>query len=203
MEALSEDPDPHTQAPPLRAWTTLFDGKSLADWRAGVYGDSAELDVTADGVVIPQGVPLSGFTYQLDPPRGSYRLEVQATRVYGADFFLGITFPVREEHVTLVLGGWGGGLCGLSCIDGEDASSNSTRTHRDFPNGKRQTVVVEVTSDRIRAFTNGELLVDTSIAGKRLALRPEVTPSMPLGIASFATRTVVHSVRIQPHSEVR
>ena len=200
-EALSANSQPAETVQRAQQWTTLFDGKSLVDWKAGVYGDSPELDFTAEGVVIPQGVPLSGVTYLREPPRGAYTLEVQATRVYGTDFFLGLTFPVQDEHVTLVLGGWGGGLCGLSCIDGKDASMNATRTFRNFPNGKRQTVIIEVSAERIRAFTNGEILVDTSIAGKRLSLRNEVTPSRPLGVAAFATQTILHSVRLALPSE--
>lgn len=199
-EALSADPVATRSAANELEWKTLFDGKSLENWKAGVYGDSPELEFTADGAVIPQGVPLSGITYLGEPPIDPFTLEVQATRVYGADFFLGVTFPVNGEHVTLILGGWGGGLCGLSCIDDQDASTNATRTYRDFPNGKRQTVIIEVTSAQIRAFINGELLLDTSIEGRRLGLRTEVTPSKPLGIASFATRTVLHSVRVAASS---
>ena len=30
---------------------------------------------------------------------------------------------------TLIVGGWGGGLVGISSIDGEDASNNSTRSN--------------------------------------------------------------------------
>jgi hypothetical protein len=197
-EALSADALPNATDEVEGEWTTLFDGTNLSKWQAGVYGDSSELELSTDGAIIPQGVPLSGITYLGEPPAGSYQLEVQATRVYGADFFLGITFPVRDEHLTLVLGGWGGGLCGLSCIDGADASENATRTYRDFPNGKRQTVLIEVTAERVRAFANGERLVDTSIVGKQLGLRAEVTPSKPLGVASFATRTVLHSVKVAP-----
>ncbi|WP_145198993.1 hypothetical protein [Planctomycetes bacterium Poly30] len=170
-------------------------------WQAGVYGDSDELDVLEDGVVLPIGVPLTGITYLDEPPSGSYSLEVQATRQYGSDFFLGVTFPVRDGHLTLVLGGWGGTLCGLSCIDGEDASTNATRTYVEFPNGKRQTVLIEVEDHRVRALVNGEGIVDVDLTGKRLGVRPEVTPSLPLGIASFATCTVLHSVRLGVRSE--
>ncbi|MFT5732141.1 MAG: hypothetical protein ACI8WY_000806 [Planctomycetota bacterium] len=177
-------------------WTTLFDGRSLDGWQAGVFGDSDDPEFTEGGVVLPIGVPLSGITYLGEPPSGRYALEVQATRKYGSDFFLGITFPVRDEHVTLVLGGWGGVVCGLSCIDGEDASSNSTRTYAEFPNGKRQTVLIEVDDQRVRAWVEGTPLIDAALEGRRLGVRPEVQPSLPLGVASFITCTELHSVRV-------
>ncbi len=196
-EALSTPSD--TTGAPTNApeWTTLFDGESLGRWRAGVFGDSDELDFEEGGAVLPIGVPLTGITYLDEAPQGAYSLEVQATKKYGNDFFLGVTFPVRDGHVTLVLGGWGGSLCGLSCIDGEDASTNATQSFRSFPNGKRQTVVIEVTDERVRASVNGDELVDVSLDGHSFSVRPEVSPSVPLGISSFATCTLLHSVRLQ------
>lgn len=179
-----------------RNWKTILDVQRLDRWQAGVFGDSDELDLASDGVILPIGVPLTGITYLDEPPSGSYALEVEATRQYGTDFFLGVTFPVRDEHVTLVLGGWGGTLCGLSCIDGDDASNNGTRTHVEFPNGKRQTVLIEVDGSRVVALVNGDELVNVDLTGKRLEVRNEVLPSVPLGLSSFATCTVVHRVRV-------
>jgi len=182
---------------PDAEWRVLFDGADLGEWRTGVYGDPPDYEVTESGVVLPQTAWLSGITYDGDLPRTPYRLEVEATRRYGSDFFLGVTFPVRGSHLTLVLGGWGGVVCGLSCIDGKDASDNDTRTSRHFPNGKRQTVVIDVADDRIVAAVNGERVVDRALAaGEELSLRTEVLESRPLGLAAFATSTTVHSVRV-------
>lgn len=177
----------------------LFDGADLGGWRPGVYGDPPDYELTDEGVVLPQTAWLSGMTYDGDVPSAPYRLEVVATRRYGSDFFLGVTFPVRESHLTLVLGGWGGSLCGLSCIDGMDASENDTRTNRYFPNGKLQTVVIDVGDDRVVARVNGEGVVDRALgADEELSLRTEVLASRPLGLAAFATSTTVHSVRVRP-----
>ena len=46
----------------------------------------------------------------------------------GGDFFCGLTFPYGDASCTFVVGGWGGGLVGLSSINGDDASENETRT---------------------------------------------------------------------------
>ena len=44
----------------------------------------------------------------------------------GSDFFCGLTFPYKETHATLILGGWGGSLIGISSLDDFDASENET-----------------------------------------------------------------------------
>lgn len=179
-------------------WRVLFDGADLSDWQTGVYGDPPEYELVEGGVVLPQTAWLSGLTYTAELPRTPYRLEVEATRRYGSDFFLGVTFPVRDAHLTLVLGGWGGGVTGLSCIDGRDASENDTRTTLHFPNGKRQRVVIDVSDERVTASVNGEVAVDRDLLpDEELSLRTEVLASRPLGLAAFATSTTVHAVRVQ------
>lgn len=184
-------------------WTTLLEGPSLDGWEAGVYGDDPELEFTEDGVVLPIGVPISGITYRGEAPSGAFTLVIEATKQYGSDFFLGVTFPVRDAHLTLVLGGWGGSTCGLSNLDGRDASENDTTTLRRFPNGKRMTVLIEVDERQVRASIDGETVVDRSIEGVELSIRPEVEPSLPLGLASFATVTTIHSVRIRAGARPR
>ena len=176
----------------------LFDGRDLSEWEVGVFGYPDVFDVEDDGVIIPQSMALAGLTYAGEPPSPPYVLSVEATRVYGSDFFLGVTFPVRSSHLTLVLGGWGGNVCGLSCIDGKDASSNETRTLMSFPNGKRQTVVIEVSNERVEARVNDRVIVDQTFSDEsKLSLRTEVTPNAPLGIASFATSTLLHRVAVR------
>lgn len=175
----------------------LFDLSSLGDWETGVFGNPDDFDLTDNGVVIPQTSTLAGMTYRGEPPVSPYRLQVDVTKRYGDDFFCGLTFPVRDSHLTLVLGGWGGGVSGLSCIDGEDASDNFTKHVEYFPNGKRQTVVVDVTDERVVARVDGRVLVDADLRGRELGLRTEVLASRPLGIATFATSSLIHSVSVE------
>lgn len=176
----------------------LLDATNSNEWVTGAYGEDLEYRRTDEGIVIPQGIPLAGLVYRGTPPDGAFELEVRARREYGGDFFLGVTFPVGEEHLTLVLGGWGGAVCGLSCVDGLDASEGTTRTLRSFPNGKYFDVRIEMTGARVDAFIDGEHLLGQALEGRRLSLRPEVLPSAPLGLSSFATCTTVQRVRWRP-----
>ena len=181
-------------------WTELFDGSSLEGWSATEFGGEGEVAVEDGCLWLPMGSPLTGVhvAEDVDLPTTDYELEVVAARVLGTDFFCGLTFPVGESHATLVLGGWGGTLTGISCIDGHDASENETRSLRRFEDGVDYRARVRVTPERILAWLDDEQLLDLPIAGRRVEVRTEVLPSRPLGIASFITRARVRSVRIRP-----
>jgi len=118
-------------------------------------------------------------------------------RVEGHDFFCGLTFPVGEKPCTLVLGGWGGSLCGLSSIDSFDASENETTKMMSFENGKWYRVRLRVVPDRIQAWLDDEDLVDVDITGKTLSIRLEVEESQPLGIATWNTAGAVRNIKLK------
>ncbi|MGE0144942.1 MAG: DUF1080 domain-containing protein [Planctomycetota bacterium] len=175
----------------------LFDGASLGEFEPSGFGGDGEVFVEDGVLILDQGSPLTGVTWRgAELPRVDYRLEFTATRLRGSDFFCGLTFPVGEAHLTLVLGGWGGALCGLSSLDGLDAAENETTTYRSFVNGRAYRVLLEVRSDRIEARIDGETVATVDPRGRRLGLRPEVERSRPLGFASFATRAGLSGIRL-------
>ncbi|MEC7723962.1 MAG: DUF1080 domain-containing protein [Planctomycetota bacterium] len=184
-------------AAPTAPWTELIDG-GTAGWAATNFGGEGEVAIVDGAVEFDYGSPMTGLTWTGAPPSGDYDLEVTAARVEGTDFFCGLTFPVGDAFLTLVLGGWGGSLCGLSSLDGEDASSNESKRLFSFENGREYCVLLQVRSARVTVWIDDAVLMDVPIAGKRLSLRPEVELSRPLGIASFATRARVRSLRWRP-----
>jgi len=141
---------------------------------------------------------LTGVTWSQGLPAGGYELELEATRSYGDDFFVGLTFPVREAYLTFVLGGWGGALCGLSCLDGEDASGNETKFFRWFERGRPYRVRVQVTGARVRCWIDDEQVVDVDTGGHVLSLRTEVEACAPLGLTTFLTRARYRDLRWRP-----
>ncbi len=185
-------------APEAPAWTPLFSGTSLGDFVSTDFGGQGEVAVRDGRIHLGFGSPLTGITWTGAAPTGSYELEVVAARADGSDFFAGITFPVGDDHLTLVLGGWGGSLCGLSSIDGNDAAHNDTRTHRQFADHVDHTVHIVVTGAAVAAALDGAPLCRAERSGHRFSLRPEVTLQKPLGIASFATASCIRSVRWRP-----
>ena len=186
-------------APPAHApWRALFDGESLAGWERTNFGGEGAVEVVAGAIELDYGSPLTGLTWTGPPPEGSYDLEVIAARTEGTDFFCGLTFPVRDAHLTLVLGGWGGSLCGLSNLDGDDAANNDSQRLFRFEQGRDYRVLVRVREDVVDVLLDGAPFLHVPIAGRALSLRPEVELSRPLGVASFSTRARLRALRWRP-----
>ena len=186
------------KAKPEPRWKPLFDGKSLAGWKTTEFGAHKEPLVENGVLVLPIGDPLTGVTREKDDvPHVNYEVQLEAQRAEGHDFFLGLTFPVQDSHASLILGGWSGGVCGISSIDGFDASENSTTSFRKFETGKWYKVRLRVTKERIEAWLDDEQIVDADIVDKKISIRVEVSPSKPFGIATYATKGAYRNIRVR------
>ncbi|MEC7583104.1 MAG: DUF1080 domain-containing protein [Planctomycetota bacterium] len=185
-------PDP---GPP---WQPLFDGVSLAGMTRTNYGGEGEVSVVDGQLRQLPGSPLTGIHIEGWQPTPNYQIEVVAARLAGQDFFCGLTFPVSSEHLTLVLGGWGGTVSGISNLDGLDASSNDTRRLRYFENGRFYRILVTVTQEHLDVTIDGEPFLAANLAGRQLGLRAEMEPSRPVGFACFQTEAAVSSLRWRP-----
>jgi len=183
---------------PSAPWTPLFDGATLDGWHVTEFGGQGEVTIQDGALHLAPGNPLTGVTLQSTPPSGNYELEVVAARLEGVDFFCGLTFPVGDSHLTLVLGGWGGSTCGLSNIDDNDASNNATMKLKGFKAGRDYTVLLRVTEAQIEVLLDGEPFTSTPRNGAVFSLRPEVDICKPLGISSFCTLARIKTLRWRP-----
>ncbi|MBM4022383.1 MAG: DUF1080 domain-containing protein [Planctomycetes bacterium] len=196
--AVGPDPTAVGNEAPAPDWRPLYDGRRLGDWKPTPFGGAGDV-TAADGVLrIGMGADLSGVTWQGEFPRQSFEVELQARRVDGSDFFCGLTFPVGDDHCSLILGGWGGTVVGLSSVDGEDAANNPTTRLIAFEDRRWYAVRIRVTPDRITCFLDGEPIVDQPLEGHAISVRVEVEPSQPLGIATYATAAEVRNLRWRP-----
>ncbi len=153
-----------------------------------------------NGVIhLAKGDPISGFRrHELGSlPTIDYEIELDAQRVEGIDFFLALTFPVGDDHCSLVLGGWGGQLSGLSSLDDFDASQNVTTQPVQFDNGRWYRVRLRVGVAHIRAWVDDQLLLEVGTSEYRLGIRHEMTESLPFGIACYDTDAAYRDMTIR------
>jgi Domain of Unknown Function (DUF1080) len=143
------------------------------------------------------GDDMTGITYKGDLPKMNYALEVEAQRLEGDDFFAGITFPVGESHASLIPGGWAGGVFGISCINGNDASENETTKFRQFENKRWYKFRIHVTEKAIKVWVDDKLEIELETTDKKIAPRGEVELSKPLGIATWRTKGAIRTIQMR------
>jgi hypothetical protein len=174
----------------------LFNGVSLDNWEIIDYEEHGAISVADSTVIIGMGKEISGIRWIKDFPKINYEVKLEAKRIKGSDFFCGLTFPVKESFLTLVLGGWGGSLVGLSCIDGYDAANNSTGIVYHFASGWWYPIRLKVTDKKIEAWIEDEKIVDFTIDNSLLSLRFEVESSVPFGITTYKTTGAIRKIQL-------
>ena len=180
-----------------RKWTVLFDGKTLAGWKEADFPGKGGVSVEKEAIVLGTGMDMTGVNLDRKFPKVNYELELEANRLEGSDFFCGLTFPVRDEFCSLIVGGWGGGVVGLSSVNGFDASENETTGYRQFENGTWYPIRLRVTDQRITAWVDGKEMVDLDIRDQQLDTRIEVEWSKPFGISSWQTKSALRKLRFR------
>jgi len=182
------------------SWTSLFDGKSLANWKATDFAGHGEVRVEKGQMMLDMGVALTGVTLTNTNllPRIDYEVELDAMKMDGVDFFCGLTMPVDKEHCTLICGGWGGAVVGISSIDGMDASENDTTKFVKFDKGHWYHIRVRVAKDKIECWIDNEKLVDQDISGRKISMRPgEIEEAEPFGLSTWQTSSAIKNIRVR------
>ena len=183
--------------PAAEGWVemgTLGSGKWLPINGAG----DVEWDDASRVMRIGVGTDLNGVRWTGPLPTVPYAVELEARRVSGSDFFCGLTFPVRSgaESVTLIVGGWGGSLVGISSIDGLDASENSTGSQHEFEDQRWYRIRVEAAEERLQAWIDDRQVVDVHTEGQKLSLRVgPIEDCAPFGLATWLTSAEVRGVK--------
>lgn len=154
-------------------------------WEVCNFGGDGPVKIDPSLIRLGYGDPLTGIRWAGEFPRDSYEIRLEARRTDGHDFFCGLTFPVGEGKCSLILGGWGGGVLGLSSIDGEDASSNETTQFKVFDNDQWYKVKIRVTPEKIVCTIDDKTWVEQDRGNHEFDVRLEMDPTVPLGIANF------------------
>ncbi len=185
-------------------WKPLFNGQSLAGWKRTEFIKGGEVAVDkafrggAPAIVTTAGPSLSGFHWTGDAPKTNYEIALETMKIKGDDFMCGLTFPVGESHASFIVGGWGGGVVGISNIDTQDASENPTTKFMSFKPDTWYKVRVRVAPKKIEAWLDDKQVVDQEITGRKISLRPgEIFKSTPIGICTYQTTAAYRDIRLR------
>ena len=180
----------------------LFDGKSLDDWEAVDVGGSGSVELADSELVINLGEGVGGAVYKKAAtlPVTNYEISLEAMRVSGVDFFCGLTFPVGDLKTcaTLVCGGWGGSVTGISSIDDLDAANNATGTYQRYEDEKWYKIRMRVTPENLSAWVDDKQVVDIDIKGRKISVRPGPIESyLPLSVTSYNTEAAFRNIKMK------
>lgn len=179
-------------------WVSLVPEEGSGAWKALELGGEGPTE-WKDGVLhIGAGADLSGMLWTGDLPEAPYEIALEARRTMGSDFFCGLTVPVRSKDVcvTLVVGGWGGDLVGVSCIDWFDAADNETTTYQDFEENTWYAVRMAVRKNRLQGWIGGEPVFDVDTTDRELSLRSgAIEEAAPLSLTTFTTGGEIRGIR--------
>ena len=180
------------------SWKPLFDGKTLTGWKSTDFSGRGEVKIKEGQILLETGY-MTGITWTnlADLPRSNYEISLEAMRVDGSDFFCGLTFPLGKDYCSYIVGGWGGGVVGLSSIDGQDASQNDTTKYLNFQNNRWFLVRLRVTDAKIEAWIDADKMVDVTREEKTFSLRLEVESSKPLGICTWNTGAALRNLKLR------
>lgn len=190
--------------PPKETDLVLFDGSGMEGWEKTDFAGKGEIRIDENGsLVLEMGAELSGVRWKgkTELPKIDYEVTLQAKRTMGSDFFCGLTFPFKDSHATLILGGWGGSLIGISSLDDFDASENDTGDAYVFEDNRWYDVRLRVTEAKLQVWLDDKMVIDCDLEGRKVSMRfGEIEMSVPFGICTYATTGVIRDVRIKPLS---
>jgi len=172
----------------------LFDGQTLGQWKSTDFFGQGEVSIKDEAIILGRGNDMTGITWTGPVMRQNYEINLQAKRLDGSDFFCGLTFPVGDEYCSLICGGWGGSLLGISSIDYYDAANNSTSTSFDFEDDRWYHIRIRVTEYMLQVWIDAELKIDLNTKEHHYSVRFEVEESRPLGIATWQTTGAVRNI---------
>jgi len=193
---------PSASAAPLpfqgEGWEALLDGKTLKGWKEGPFAGHGEIEIESGAVILNMGNPFTGINYTNEFPTMNYEIAFDAMRISGSDFFCGLTVPVDESFCSLIVGGWGGSLVGISSLNGMDASENETSKFMAFDQKRWYRIRLRMTEGRIEGWIDEQKIIDVNTSEKKIALRPgEIELSKPFGLACWQTTAAIRELKMR------
>lgn len=188
------------KAPEPEPWIV---GNELGDWKPLEAASQAKVSVKDGVLYLGSGDGVSGVVYtgKREIPVVDYELTWEAMKIDGVDFFGAATFPVRDAKtcVTLINGGWGGGVTGISCIDEMSANENNTQSTIGYKDGQWYKFRVLVTAEMMVGYVDDKQIFKVLIKDKKVGLRSgDIELCAPFGFATYMTKGAVKNIQFRP-----
>jgi hypothetical protein len=178
-------------------WESIFEG-TLDGWKATDFAGHGEVEVESGLLVLNMGDPFTGVNFTNTFPKMNYEIALDAMRLMGTDFFCGLTVPVGDSFCSLIVGGWGGSLVGISSLDGMDASENETTKYLNFESGRWYRIRLRITEGRLEGWIDNEKLINVLTRDRRISVRPgDIEMSKPMGIAAWQTSAAYREIKVR------
>jgi len=199
-------PDPAASRPSVLLeaapgeWVSLFDGKTLSGWRVlteKAFVGHKEVRVDNGTIVMERGQLQTGIGWDGAFPSENYEVWLEAMRTDGHDFFCGMTFPVGQEPCTLIIGGWGGSVVGLSNVDHMPAAENMTTNSMSFESNRWYVIHLRVTTKKIDVWIDDQHMISLEREGRSFSVWWEQEAARPFGIANWDTGSALRHIRFR------
>ncbi|MCK5860937.1 MAG: hypothetical protein KAH38_00540 [Candidatus Hydrogenedentes bacterium] len=174
---------------------------AMPEWRVADFSGRSGIFVIDDVLVIEEGNEMTGIVCTETPPLLNYEIVLDTLRLAGGDFFCGLTAPYKDTSFSLVIGGWGGTCVGISSLDWLDAYHNETAKFRSFDDLRWYRIRLRVTEETIQVWIDGKETVNVNVADRDVDIRWEMSPTVPLGIATWRTTGAIRNFSIRAINE--
>ena len=184
--------------PATNEWISPFNGSDLEGWKVHTksefetYGNAS---VTNGAISFQAGGPYTAISLLGAFPTDNYELELNFKRTTGQDILCGMLLPVGTNHVSMVMGGWGNWVVGLSCIDNMVASDNETSFNMSFDNDRWYHVRVQVTPEKFEAWIDKKQVTNLERKGRKITPYPGLEVLAPFGLFTWDTSSMMKDIR--------
>jgi hypothetical protein len=169
-------------------------------WRivaAEPFASHGSASLASGLLTLETGKPGTGANYRGPVPRIDYKITAEAQRTKGEDFFYGLTFPINDQPASLIIGGWGGGVTGISNLNGLSAIENETTAYTPFENNRWYSIELVVTAKQITAAIDGRRILAVETAKHQYEVWPQQAVMIPLGIATWKTSAQIRQLKLE------
>lgn len=170
---------------------------SAAAWRIvseDPFDSHGAVEFQSNLLKLSKGNPGTGVNYRGPLPRMDYEITAEAMRTEGEDFFYGLTFPINQQHASLIIGGWGGGVTGISNLGGMSAVENETTGYTAFENDRWYKIGLQVSQKRISVSLDDQEIIQIETDKHEFSVWPEQESMCPLGIATWKTAASIRNL---------